>query len=104
MLHDLGHQDEQRDRGEREAVHRTPAHQPDALERWHAAMQQQIDDRRHAAGEGNAHPRGQQAEKDDKNDRDLETGAHAASFRTSSTMALPSTISSNVAPTIMVVS
>ena len=87
-----------------EAVHRAPAHQADAAQRRHAAMQQQVDDGRHADGEGNGHARGQQAEEDHQDEEDFEAGAHDASFRTSWTIALPSTISSMVAPTTMAVS
>ena len=104
VLHDLGHQDEQRDRRQGEAVHRAPAHQADAAQRRHAAMHQQVDDGRHADGEGNGHPRGQQAEEDHQDEEDFEAGAHETSFRTSSTTALPSTISSMTAPTTMAVS
>ena len=67
-------------------------------------MHQQIDDRRHADGEGNGHARGQQAEEDHQDEEDFEPGAHETIFRTSWTTALPSTISSMTAPTTMAVS
>src|ERR1700730_17664464 len=61
-------------------------------------MQQEIGDGVRADVEGNGHPRGQQAEEDDQDDDELETLAHDRRFRTSSTTALPRTMSSIVAP------
>ena len=45
------------------AVHAAPAHQAEAVERRQAALQQQIDDRRHGDRERHRHPGREQAEK-----------------------------------------
>ena len=78
---DLGHEHEQRHRGEREHVHAAPAHQAEAVERRYPALQQQIDDGRDRDGERHRHPGGEQAEKQDRDDQDLEFRTHCVPGR-----------------------
>ena len=78
---DLGHEHEQRHRGQREHVHAAPAHQAEAVERRYPALQQQVDDRRHGDGERHRHPGREQAEKQDRDDQNLEFRTHCVPAR-----------------------
>ncbi len=77
LLQDLGHQDEQRDRRQREAVHAAPGHQADALEARQAGVHQQVEHRRHRDGEGDGHAQAEQADEHRQHEDELEAGRHA---------------------------